>query len=272
MASARLYRLPRVALTRYGFDSLFLLLTIIQTCSAYKRPFASYMFNKNKRFLAVVISSLLTVLSASWNSVLSKIPHSKPYYAYIYVGVIALLAAVSAYFTQIKAPRDLEKPVLAFLGILAEAPLKLGRRDGINPRMNMMLVERPWYRLGRRRIRVVWGIGMEDNPDVKFSCNHGQGVAGRALATQRPVMDDCETPDKTRFHFSQKQLDQTSHVTTVWSWPVYQTDKKGHQTGKIAAIVNFDCTKSGAFRILSEKSAAYEKSLKKFCEVASTII
>jgi hypothetical protein len=155
---------------------------------------------------------------------------------------------------------------------LAQSPLRMGRRDGIKPRMNLMLVERSWSRLGRKRIRIVWGIGMENSPDVRFSCNYNQGVAGRALATQLPVMDDCETADKTRFRFSQKQLEKTSHVTTVWSWPVYETDRSGNQTGKIVAIVNFDCTQSGAFQKLSDNSAAYERSLKKFCEVASTII
>ena len=55
-----------------------------------------------------------------------------------------------------------------------------------------------------------------------------------------PVLDDCATPDKSRFHFTQRQLHQTSHVTAVWSWPVYETDKQGHQSGKIVAILNFD--------------------------------
>jgi hypothetical protein len=230
------------------------------------------MFNKKKRILAVAIPVLLTTLAALWSAVLGKIDHPKPYLPYLYVGAVVLLAGVAAYYTQVKPSRDLEKPVLALLGILAAAPLKLGNRHGIMPRVNLMLVERRWTVLGKKRIRMVWGVGMENHPDVRFSCNYDQGVAGRALKTQRPVLDDCETQDKTRFGFSQKQLDQTSHVTAVWSWPVYEANNKGLQTGRVVAVVNFDCRKSGAFKLLSENAAAYEKSLKKFCEVASTVI
>jgi hypothetical protein len=230
------------------------------------------MFNKKKRFVAVVVPPVLTVLAALWTSVLSKIPNSKPYYAVIYVLVIATLSGLSAYFTQVKPPKDLEGPVLAFLEVLAESSLRRGRRDGLKCRMNLMVVERPWTIFGRKRIRLVWGKDMKNNPDVRFSCNNGQGVVGRCVREKKVVIDDCETPDKSRFRFTERQLRQTSHVTTVWSWPVYETDRKGQQTGRIAAVVNFDCTNRGAFSTLSEKSAAYEKSLKEFCEVASRIV
>jgi hypothetical protein len=230
------------------------------------------MFNKRKRFLGFVVPPLLTVLAALWSAIFSKDNQSIPYLPYIYVGVIAGISVLSSYFTQIKPSRDLEKPVLALLSILAEAPLAKGRKQGIKPRINLMIVQRKWTFLGKKRIRVVWGQGMKNHPDVQFSCNHDQGVAGQALKTQLPVLDDCESQDKSRFRFNPKQLWQTNHVTAVWSWPVYETDNKGEQTGKIVAVVNFDCTQPGAFTVLSENSIAYEKSLKRFCEIASTII
>lgn len=230
------------------------------------------MFNKKKQVAAVLIPVLLTILAALWNAILSKMSNPKPFLPYLYVGTVALLAGIAAYYTQVRPVRDLEKPVLLFLSLLAEAPLKQGKKNGIKARMNLMLVERSWTKWGKRRIRVVWGSRMESHPDVKFSCNYDQGVAGVALKTQRAVMDDCQTTDKSRFGFSPKQLAQTSHVTAVWSWPVYETDKKGLQSGKVIAVVNFDCISSGAFTALSANSAAYEKHLEKFCEVASIII
>lgn len=222
--------------------------------------------------MAFFISPLLTILAALWSVMPATVRSLTPLSPYIYVGLIVVLSVLSIYFTQVKPSRDLEKPVFALLSILAEGPMKKGMNHGIGPRMNLMVVERKWTFLGKRRIRIVWEAGMKNYPDVQFSCNHDQGVAGRALKTQLPVLDNCETADKSRFKFLSGQLDQTRHVTAVWSWPVYETDSKGNQTGKVVGIVNLDCTVAGAFAKLSSNTDAYEKSLKKFCEIASIII
>ena len=113
---------------------------------------------------------------------------------------------------------------------------------------------------------------MDSFPDVQFSCKHDQGVAGMALRNMKPVLHDCESSDRSEFGFTQKQLAQTNHVTSVWSWPIYEVDGKGHQTGKVVGVVNLDTTKPRGFAMLQSKTVALEKALKKFCEVASTVV
>ena len=117
------------------------------------------------------------------------------YLPYLYVGVICVISVAAAYFTHMKPARDLEKPLLRFLAVLAENPLKLGRKHGIAPRMNVMLVHRPWYLLGSKRMRVVWSANMDSFPDVRFSCSCNQGVSGQALRKRLPVLADCSVAE-----------------------------------------------------------------------------
>ena len=78
--------------------------------------------------------------------------------------------------------------------------------------------------------------------------------------------------DKTVFNFNQKQLEQTSHVKAVLSWPIYQVDKQGMQTGAVIGVVNLDGTADGSFEKLTANAAKFDKSMKKFAEVTSTIV
>jgi len=230
------------------------------------------MFKKTKRFLAVVAAVIIPGLAALWSSILGKLNLPSPYLPYFYVGTVMCLSGLAAYWTHLKPARDLEKPVLNFLTILAETPLKLGRKHNISPRINLMLLCRPWYFVGRKRIKVVWGIGMQNSPDVRFSCKCDRGVAGEAIRTQRPVLADCEIADKTKFGFTAAQLEQTSHVTAVWSWPIYETNTAGEQTGRVVGVVNFDATRTGAMVKLKQYNDSFERDLRKLCEVISTVV
>jgi hypothetical protein len=239
------------------------------------------MFNKWRRFAAIFAAIALPVLAALWSAILSKLPVApapgqppgwQSTLPYFYVGGICFLSAFAAYLTHVKPALDLEKPVLGLLALLAAQPLKLGNQCGISPRMNVMLVQRPWYYFGRKRIRVVWSVNMEGFPDVKFKCFCDQGVSGQALKTKRPVYADCSMVDKSLFSFSQKQLDQTSHVQAVLSWPIYEVDKQGEQTGAVIGVVNLDGTATDSFNKLIAKTAAFDKCMKKFAEVTSTIV
>jgi hypothetical protein len=113
---------------------------------------------------------------------------------------------------------------------------------------------------------------MENFPDVRFSCKADQGVIGEALKTQMPVLADCETGDKTKFGFSDKQLEQTNHVKAVWSWPIYETNASGQQTGRVVGVLNLDATKSGSMSKLKQHNDAFEKDLRKFCEIISSVV
>jgi hypothetical protein len=237
------------------------------------------MFRRWKRIVAVCAAAVLPIFAALWSAILSKLtatlpgqPQEHAYLPYIYVGAICLASAFAAYFNHLKPARDLEKPVLRFLAALAEDPIKLGKKHGIAPRMNLMIVCRPWYFLGRKRIRIVWNSNMDSFPDVRFACFCDQGVSGQALKKRLPVLADCSVADKTSFKFTAKQLEQTAHVKAVWSWPIYEIDSKGSQTGEVIGILNLDGTANGAFSKLEQNTDAFEKAMKKFAEVASTIV
>jgi hypothetical protein len=237
------------------------------------------MFTKWKRFAAIFAAIVSPILAALWSAILSKMTTSpagsrglNAYLPYIYVGTISLLSATAAYLTHVKPARDLEKPVQTFLTTLAEGPLKLGKKHNIGPRLNIMVVYRPWYFPVFRRIKVVWGRNMESYPDVRFSCYCDQGVSGQAFKRGVPVLADCTEADKSGFKFKPKQLTQTAHVHAVWSWPIYEVDNKGQQTGQVIGVLNLDGTRNGAFQALKSNTDAFEKVMKKFAEVASTIV
>jgi hypothetical protein len=158
------------------------------------------MFNHTKRFVAIAVAMLCPGLAALYGAVISRLALQSAAWPYVYVSLVTVLAGLAAYLTHITPVRNLEKPLLSMLTLL--------------------LTNRPWYLFGRKRIKVVWGLQMENVPDVRFSCRTHQGVVGEALRTRRPVLGDCEIPDKTKFQFSKKQLTQTGHVTAVWSWPI----------------------------------------------------
>ena len=233
------------------------------------------------RIVAIFAAVVLPILAALWSAVLSKLTNTplpgqpdgwRNYLPYFYVGAICIISGAAAYVTHFKPALDLEKPVLSFLALLAAQPIELGSKCGIKPRMNVMLVQRRWCYFGRKRIRVVWSINMEGFPDVRFNCFWDQGVSGQSLKTKRPVYADCSMADKTVFNFNQKQLEQTSHVKAVLSWPIYQVDKQGMQTGAVIGVVNLDGTADGSFEKLTANAAKFDKSMKKFAEVTSTIV
>jgi hypothetical protein len=231
------------------------------------------MFNLTKRILAVFAAITLPALAALWTAVLSRFPPTQhPYLPYIYVGMIAITSGGVAFFTHIKPAQDLEKPIIKFFGILAEAPLKLAKRHGIRPRLNLMLITRPWHLFGARRVKVVWGVGMDNFPDVRFSCSLSQGVVGEALRSQKPVMLNCETADPVQFNFSQKQLAQTKHVTAIWSLPIYEVDGKGQQTGRVIGALSLDSVAPGGFEKIKQYSAALEQDLRQLCEIISMVL
>ncbi len=74
------------------------------------------------------------------------------------------------------------------------------------------------------------------------------------------------------FGFTLKQAEQTAHVTAVWSWPIYELDGKGNQTGDVGGVLNLDATEIGAANTLMANYETYEKYLKRLSEVASTIV
>ena len=239
------------------------------------------MFSKRKRLVAMLAAVVLPLLAALWSAVLSKLTTTsvsgpqtflRASLPYAYVAVICLVSVAAAYLTHLKPAKDLEKPLLRLLDLLAENPLRLGNKYNIGPRMNLMVVERPWYFVGRKRIRVAWGANRNSFPDVRLKCFCDQGVSGQAFSKRVPVLADCSVADKGHFKFSQKQLEDTAHVKVVWSWPIYQIDSKGQQTGKIVGIVNLDGTKDGAFERITTNAGAFEKSMRRFTEVASTIV
>jgi len=231
------------------------------------------MFSKRRRLLAAFIPSILTTLAALWSAILSRGSSANAaWLPFVYVGSVALVSAVSAYFTQLKPAHDLEKPVNELLAILAEKPMKIARNLGVAPRMNIMLLIGPRFLFGKKRIKVVWGAGMDNFPDVQFVCNHDQGVAGMALANGVPVLYDLEANDPSSLKLPQSLVRATTHLTAIWSWPIYEVDKSGHQTGKLLGVVNLDTTKPGGAAALMSKTETFEKLLRKFCEVASKVV
>lgn len=228
------------------------------------------MFSINKRIVAVLSALIPPILAAIWSTVLSRATWAG--WRFLYVGAICLAAVAAAYFVHLKPLKDLERPVLQLLTVLSEKPLKLGKKLQVRPRMNIMLVRRAWYRPMQKRLVVGWGSEMNSHPDVRFSCRADQGVAGEALRRGVPVLMSCEGVSRDTFRFTQRQADQTAHVTAVWSWPIYELDGKSNQTGNVVGVLNLDTLAVGAATKLTTSYEAFDTMLKRLAEVVSTIV
>lgn len=80
---------------------------------------------------------------------------------------------------------------------------------------------------------------MENHPDVNIRFPLVYGVAGECFRTKRPVyVDLVKASDKFRLplHLNHR----TEHLTAIFSYPIYEPKKKGHQSGRLLGVLNLD--------------------------------
>ncbi len=235
------------------------------------------MFRKKKRWLLFFAMTLLPATGPVVTS-LSKmalpshplIQASWPYLVYL---LPLFLAGCVAYYSVITPMRKMEPVAKEFLDRMGENILRLGERYRISPRVNILLVFRKsgWLFM-RKYFHIVWGLGMENQPDVKASFRTSKGVAGEVLKTGRPRLVDMELSHHEDWGFTEHEAKRFQPLTAIYSWPIYEVDDQGEQTGRIVGCVNLDALAQGACSTIEKNQARFDKLLLEFAEFASKIV
>ncbi len=72
--------------------------------------------------------------------------------------------------------------------------------------------------------------------------------------------------------FTEHEAKRFQHLTAIYSWPIYEVDDRGEQTGRIVGCVNLDALAQGACSIIEQNQARFDKLLLEFAEFASKIV
>jgi hypothetical protein len=124
----------------------------------------------------------------------------------------------------------------------------------------------------RKRFRVVWGLGMASQPDVKATFHVSKGVAGEVLRAKRPRLVNMEEAHHEDWGFTKAEAREFQHLTAIYSWPIYEVDHQGDQTGRVIGCANLDAMTPGAFDAITHNQAQFDKLLEEFTEFASKVL
>ncbi len=235
------------------------------------------MFRKKKRWLLFFAMTLLPatgpVVTSLGRVPLPNNPLVRVAWPYLIYLPPLFLAGCVAYYSVITPMRKMEPVAKEFLDRLGEEIRRLGNRHGIDPRIKILLVFRKarWLFV-RKYFQLVWGLGMENQPDVKASFHISKGVAGEVLRTKRPRLVDMEESRHEDWGFTEGEAKKFQRLTAIYSWPIYQVDDQGEQTGRVAGCVNLDALAPEACSTIKQNQPKFDKLLREFAEFASKIV
>lgn len=228
---------------------------------------------RGQRWTLFICSTLLPFVGAAWGIYLRTAGDDLwNWQTLIIPAMILLLSGTIAYRSIIKPFRDFEPIAREFLDHLSKSIIALGTRDGIRPRMNILLVYRPWY-WPRRMLRSAWGAEMNNQPDVDISFPATKGVAGEVCIRKVPQLVDLEQTQQSEWGFSEKDIKKYNlqQIKAIYSYPIYEIGRHKRQTGNVIGTVNLDARADGAIRKINARIDTYKKYLELFSEFASKI-
>src|SRR5213594_252361 len=231
------------------------------------------MYRKGKRWLLFLLMTVLPLTGPLITS-LSKLktpsnPLIQPWWPYPLYVLFALISASLAYLSIIQPVRKFEPVAKKFLDVLGDKILSFGREKGIQPRVNILLVYRePSWLFLRKYFHIVWGLGMENQPDVRVSFHVSKGVAGETLESGRPRLVDMEELPHENWGFTEHEAQRFQHLTAIYSWPIYEVDHNGEQTGRRIGCVNLDAMAAGSRVVIEKHLRRFDGMLREFAEIA----
>lgn len=227
-----------------------------------------------QRWTLFCCSTLLPVVAATW-AIYLKVAGTDLWRwqtLIIPFGILAL-SGTTAYRSTIKPLRDFEPITKDFLDHLGKSIIDLGKRDGINPRLNILLIYRPWYCPFKKQLRLVWGLKMNNQPDVNIRFPISKGIAGEVCRRKTQILVDLESANQTDWRFSEEEIKKYNfrQIKAIYSFPVYEIDRKNSQTGKVIGTINLDARKLGSFTKMQVRQDRYTEYLELFSEFVSKI-
>lgn len=164
---------------------------------------------------------------------------------------IVTLASEAA--TSITPARKLDEAAPLIMDQFAASLIELLKNQRLKPRMNVLIPRRTWRWLWMRRYFFVdWSDGMENHPDVNIHFPIGAGVAGECFRTKRPVYADMNQIG-ANYRLPRHAARHTAHLQVIFSYPIYEPKKRGHQSGKLLGVLNLDSDVRHAYTVLMSR-------------------
>lgn len=229
--------------------------------------------NNGQRWVQIICNVLLSLAGIGWGVYLRAVGDELWQLKSLYIPT--LIVSVTfwvSYRNLIKPLRDFYPIAESFLDTQGGSLIAIGKKDRVKPRVNILLIYRPWY-WPKRRLRIVWGLEMKSQPDVGISFPIDKGVAGEVCRLKQPQFVDLAESDPSSWGFSEKEIGKFGlrQLTSVYSYPIYEMGIGQKQTGKVIGCVNFDTRAAGAGAKVKEKLEKYEKTMELFSELAAKV-
>lgn len=231
------------------------------------------MLRKRRRIVLWIGYAVLPIASPVLSAFVLNRPEvfTKPY-VYAIFSLLVFVSGAIAYVNVFKPLRDIEPLAQSFLDKLGEQLIALGKKDGIQPRLNILIVYRDWRSLFLEKyLQVVWSREMEYQPDLHASFPISKGVAGEVVRAKAPRLADIERFGHQGWGFDDKASSAFPKLTAIYSWPIYQLDRQQRPTAHILGTVNLDAQVSGAIRRIAANKVEYDALLRDFTRFASAI-
>lgn len=184
--------------------------------------------------------------------VLRDVPDEDATEVYTIAGLIVLaILIVQEYYVAVRPAKKIEELAPIALDGMVESLLAQLRSQGVNVRINLLILERTWRSLGYYRyFRMKWHKGMENQPDVNITFREDFGVSGQCVRRKEPIFAG---PEPVREYALPGEAGAvTRDLQAVLSFPVYEPASRGGiQSGKVIGVLNLDSKAPKAYDLLT---------------------
>jgi uncharacterized protein YggT (Ycf19 family) len=167
------------------------------------------------------------------------------------------LTVLIEYFTSIRPAKHWEEVHPVILSQLAAPFLEFLRNEcKIVPRINILVPSRTYHFLWiyRGYFTVWWSAGMDNQPDVNISFPVWHGVSGECYRAKIPIYAPLKAVEN-EYKFPKRLRPLTSGIQAIISYPIYESPRKGKQSGKLIGVINLDSKTPNTYNILTEDKA-----------------
>src|SRR5437867_6648991 len=208
------------------------------------------MFRMGRRWLTFFCSAILPIVSAAIGIYLKSQNWSVGVLVLL-VAALVILSCLLSYFNNIKPVKDVAPGIREMLEVVGQRIVDQGKRDGIDIRLNILVLYRParWFFV-RRFLRFCWGLGMKYDSDSAYDFPIKKGVAGEVVRTLQARLVNMDGLTNDDWGFRAKEALIFPKFTLIWSLPVYEFDRHGAFTGKVLGTVNLHSTSSHSFEVV----------------------
>ncbi|HZP43574.1 MAG TPA: GAF domain-containing protein [Candidatus Binatia bacterium] len=190
------------------------------------------------------------------------------------VGVGVFFAALLIeYRTTVRPALHVARVRHVILTQLSAKLLENLRARGLFVRMNLMV---PCWSLRhvwpRRFFKIVWSVGMENQPDVNVRFPVGHGVAGECFQTKVPVF--ASRQDLERHRFPRRLQPAVRDLESICSYPVYEPPRGERQSGRVTGVLNLDAKTPGLLGSQEEPqvTVALDEKMRELAQIAGYLL